>query len=97
MATYTEIAALRRNSILKDKVSVAVSVAAMDIRNEAESAPNHRARKRWADQAIVNPEGQAEAMLWAVLGNPSIQATGEASPDGDVQFVVNGLVDTFAQ
>jgi hypothetical protein len=97
MATYVEIAALRRSPVLKDKVSVAVSIAAIDIRNEAESAPNHRARKRWADQAMINPEGHADAMLWAVLGNPAIQSNGEASPDGDIQFVVNSLIDVFAQ
>jgi hypothetical protein len=97
MATYAQIAALRRNTTLKDKVSVAVAVAAQDVRNEAENTPNHRARRRWADMASVNPEAIAEQMMWAVLGNPTIQTNGEESPDSDVQFVVNGLVDVFAQ
>lgn len=97
MATFVQIAALRRSAVLKDKVSVAVAVAAMNIRNEAESTANHRARRRWAESALINPELAADSMLWAILGNPVIQDAGDDSTDSDVQFVVNSLIDVFAQ
>lgn len=96
MATYNQIFALKENAILREKVTVAVAKAAQDVMNEGEAAPDHEKRAIWAAGALREAEHMAEMMMWAVLGNAAIQAAGEAAPDGDVQYVVNGLINIFA-
>jgi hypothetical protein len=97
MATYLDIYNLRRmSSNLRNRVTVAVVKAAQDVLNEDAGTPNHAGRLRWAQTALQDAEGMAERLLWGVVGNAAIQANGEASADGDLQFVVNGLIDTFA-
>jgi hypothetical protein len=41
-------------------------------------------------------EATADQMLWAVCGNPTIQSSGDAASDSDIQYVVSNLVDFFA-
>lgn len=97
MATYIEIFNLRFESTnLRTRAVVAVAKAAQDILNEDPSTTNHTARIAWARQALQDTARTADAMLWGLVGNATIQANGEASPDGDIQFVINSLVDQFA-
>ena len=53
MATYNEIAALRNKTILKDKVAVAVSKAALAILAEDITTSNHKQRLAWAQRALT--------------------------------------------
>lgn len=59
--TYLEIFSLRFNSNdLKNRVSVAASIAANDILNEDPQTANHVARVAWARKALDNSLGIAE-------------------------------------
>lgn len=68
----------------------------MDVLNEDPGTANHVNRVIWAKDALVNAEAVAGRMFWGVLGNATIAAAGEAATDNDIQFVVNGLINTFA-
>lgn len=97
MATYEEIYNLReQGGQMLARVTVAITKAAEDIYNENVEADNHAARLLWAKTSMFAPKIMADQMLWAVLQNASIQANGNASTDSDIQFVVNGLVERFA-
>ena len=96
MATYAELFELRSNSSLKNKVTVAVIVAAEAIRalNPADTVP----RVAWAKAAFENPSGEAGRMLMAVLAmNKDVtvpQITGAS--DTAIQTQVDAAVDVFA-
>ena len=97
MATLLEIYQLRYQSAnIRDRVTAAVAKAAQDILAEDPGTENHAARLTWAKNALVNTASEAERFLWAVCGNATIQAAGEAATDNDIQYVVNGNINTFA-
>lgn len=96
MATYSEIYDLRNSHPLKHRTVVAVAKAAQDVLNEDPETANHAARAVWAHAALLNAEAKAKEMLWGVCGNATIQSSGINSTDGDIQYVVNGLINTFA-
>lgn len=97
MATLQEVYNLRYEATaLKSRVVAAVAKAAQDVLNEDPSTANHANRVLWAQDALRDAKGAGETMMWGVVGNATIQAAGEAATDGDIQFVVNGLIDTFA-
>jgi hypothetical protein len=81
---------------LKKKLTVAVAKVAQTVLEEPGSTPNHEARFRWAKQALMSPEGYAQMMFLAVLGNSQIQAAGNDAPDADVEWMVGTLVNIFA-
>ena len=95
MATLTDIYNLRGSGALKARVTAAIAKAAQDIINEAPDTASHAARLVWAKESLLHADDAAEKMMWAVVGNASIQATGEACTDNDVQFVVNSNVNQF--
>jgi hypothetical protein len=84
---------------LHKKVARAIDKAARDVQNESAETANHAERYVWACTVRVNPETIiAEAHKWilAILDNATVAAAGNEATDNDVQFVVNGLVDTMA-
>jgi hypothetical protein len=97
MATLLEIYSLRYESAtLRPRTVSAVVKAAQDILNEDPGTANHANRLIWAGEVLNDPKAKTEEMLWGVVSNATIQTGGDASSDNDIQFVVNGLVDTFA-
>jgi len=91
--TYIEIFQLRYNSgELKNRVAVAASIAANDITNEDPGTANHAARLAWANATLLNTQGVAEKAMWGICHNATIQASGDASTDADIQFTFNGLI-----
>ena len=100
MATLTELYALKNSSSLRNRVAVALAAAAEDVRNEALATANHAERFTWATQVVLGsdrgPEHEARRLMWMVLQNATVQTSGEASTDNDIQFVVNGLVSFAA-
>lgn len=97
MATYEQIWALRYNSEnLRRRTSVAVARAAFDVLNEPALTPNHVNRAQWAKAALRDAEAMTQRMFWGLVSNATIQASGEASSDGDIQFVINSLIDSVA-
>lgn len=78
------------------KAEVACFKAACDILNESGGTTNHANRLVWAHATLLDPAASAAEMKYSILQNATIQSAGDASTDNDVQFVVNGLIDSFA-
>lgn len=98
MATLSGIYDLRYNELgLRKRVVAAIAAASQDILNEDDTTSNHENRVIWARNSLNNAHNAAEEMMWGVVGNASIQTNGNSSSDNDIQFVVNSLIDTFAQ
>jgi len=99
---YTDIyaAATDEDSTLRKQVAVAIHRAAVDVVNESASTENHSDRLSWARKVLRSASGpttESGAWTWKVLENATIQANPAAATDNDVQFVINGLVDTMAE
>lgn len=102
MAAYPTIydAATDETSNLIKQVAVAMNNAATNVLNEDPGTENHNNRIAWA-RRIKEEEGAPIAFskrwVWSVLENPSIANAPISSPDNDVQFVVDALVNTMAR
>ncbi len=97
MATLLQIYNLHaEGDELKARVAAAIADAAQDVLNELSATDNHENRLVWAKDSLVNAEASAERMFWGVLGNATIQSSGNSATDGDIQYIVNGLINTFA-
>jgi len=84
---------------LHKKVARAIDKAARDVINESAATENHAKRFVWACNVRLSAENViAEAHRWIlpVLDNATVAAAGNTATDSDVQFVVNGLVNTMA-
>ena len=80
---------------VRQRVLVAVCVAAMNVFVEGDQTPNHAARVAWAQNAIGNPEAMARKMIWGVLCDPVIQGIGAGATDANIQTSVDALVSQF--
>ena len=98
MASYDEIRALFANDDLKNKIEVAVIVAAEEIRSEDAGTANHTNRVLWAKGAFNDPRGCASKMLMAVLAANKALATSQiiAASDEAIQANVNAAINVFA-
>lgn len=98
MATYAELLSISENSTLKNKIRVAVIVAAEAVRTEVNTTPNHANRLIWAKSVFQHPNGEADRMLWAVLAQNKDLTTAQitSATDAQVQTAVNNAVDVFA-
>jgi len=101
MSDYTTSYAIRYSTPhLLQQTEVAVVTAAVSIQNEDPGTPDHANRFRWANWAIPNSSVAYAPFSWPVANNPSIvqkvteDPSGQSVPDSDVQFVVNGYVET---
>lgn len=98
MATYSELYNLKSNSLLHNKVEVAIAVAAQAIHNEATNVTNHANRAIWAKQALENPMSKVQEMTWAILVANADAPTASilGASDAAVQSAVNNIVNLFA-
>jgi hypothetical protein len=85
----------------QQQVIAALMLAASQIQAEDPGTANHDQRIRWAQYVYEGPARVAELMLTDAVQNTTLQGEYAASsdktcPDGDVQFVVNSLVDKYA-
>ena len=98
MADYEELYSLWHESDLKNRVMVAVIVAAQTIQEEALATENHANRLLWSQQAFENPVAVANPIYRVILAvNKSL--TQEAilgASDTSIQTAVDAAVDTFA-
>lgn len=98
MATYAELLTASENATLRNKIRVAVVVAAEVVRTENAQTANHTARLAWAKRVFEAPAVEADRMMWAVLAQNRAatlaQITGAA--DDTVQTAVNAAIDVFA-
>ena len=98
MATYSELYGLWNESGLKNRVTVAVIVAAETVQGEDAGTPNHASRLLWASVSLRNPAQAANAMFRLVLA-ANKDATIEAilgATDIAIQSAVDDAVDLFA-
>lgn len=97
MATYAELLTAAGNAGLRDKVKVAVIVAAALVRAEDPNTPDHGARLHWAKRAFADPDAESTRMLWALLAefrdSPVAAITG--ATDAQVQTAVSNAVALF--
>ena len=97
MATLQEVYNLRYEATgLRSRVTAAIAKAAQDVLNEDPGTTNHAERVVWANEALADTITWTQRMMWAVVGNATIQTNGESSSDVEVQNAVNGSIDTFA-
>lgn len=98
MATYTELRGLINDPTLKDKISVALLIAAETIRTEDQQTTNHANRVKWAKKVLQDPDGNADDMLRALLAqNASLTvAQIQGVTDANLQTAVNNAVNLFA-
>lgn len=98
MATYAELLTASENEALRQKIRVAVVIAAETVRTESAATTNHALRLAWAKDVYQNPDNHVRQMIWAVLaqnkGATLGQITGAA--DATVQTAVDAAVDVFA-
>lgn len=87
---------LTENAEFKGRIAAAVAKAAYDILNEDAGTTYHAERVVWAKEAMSDPYGVADVIVWTVVQNATIQGSGINSTDNDIQFVVNSNVNNFA-
>jgi hypothetical protein len=85
-----------RHSDLRTRTQIAICNAAYNVLNEDPGTPNHANRILWTNDTLAWPERMMSLEMSMLVQNPTIQAEGDNAADGDIQFVVNGLVDYFA-
>jgi hypothetical protein len=94
---YLEVFAYIANSpTLLSRSEVAIATAAVQVLAEATSVTNHLARAAWASKALEDRRGMARKMAWGIMANTTLQVSGDAMLDSDLQFTVNSLVDAFS-
>jgi hypothetical protein len=101
MATYAELLTIATGptgDALRNRIRVAVVVAADVVRAEIGTTPNHANRMAWARLVLQNPDTEAMRMMWAVLAQnrafTAAQITG--ADDAAVQTAVNNAIDLLA-
>lgn len=96
--------AAARDEVFSARVAMILMKIALDVANEAPTAPNHANRVALAYRHL-KAEVNARAVAAAVIAsNATIQATidstpaerGANVPDGDLEFVLAGLFDHLA-
>ena len=98
MATYTELFDLRSNSDLRNRVAVALIIAAETVRGEDGGTTNHANRLIWAKQVFEGGLAQANQMLAAVLAANASSTVSQitSATDAAIQTNVDAVVDVFA-
>jgi len=98
MAAYSDLYQLFANSSLRNKIRVAVIVAAESIRNEDAATDNHANRLVWAAATFASPNAAADKMLMALLASNKDEETSAilGATDSVIQTLVDAAVDIFA-
>jgi len=98
MATYAELYSLRNDSALRNRVRVAVIVAADTIRTEDGGTANHTNRVIWAAAVFAAPTTEADRMFMAILAanKDATVAQIQSATDAAIQTKVDAAVDLFA-
>lgn len=98
MATYKELYSLWHESDLKNKVAVAVVVAAETIQDEVDTTPNHANRLVWAREALESTTSKTDPMYRIILAENKDMTVAQilGASDTAIQNAVNGAVDLFA-
>lgn len=98
MADYDKLYDLWYESSLKNRVTVAVVIAAQAVQNEDSATANHAARLLWSRQAFENPVAAANPIYRVILAvNRDLdQEAILGASDSNIQAAVDDAVNTFA-
>lgn len=97
MATYLELYNLRGNVDLRQKVEVALTVAADTIRSETASTNGHALRITWAQGVLGGTLGESEKALRMLLAAnrggtvSNIQGASDSAIQSNVDDIINIL------
>ncbi len=102
MATFSDLAAIAKDTNFQSRVSYAMMVAANNVYAEAGNVTGHPARVAFSRQVFCGSINIFYCCLM-VLTNSTIAAEAVlattpafAVPDGDIQFAVNSLWNAFS-
>lgn len=91
--TYEETFALTKDLAFRGRVSVACTKFASYIADEQPNVPAHPTRYKWSMTTLINPEGATAQVIPTVVWDASVQASGAAVTDAELQ----GAVETAVQ
>ena len=95
MSDYTNYVDIWTSDALKKQILFAcLKTANYILTTEPNNAPNHSARVNWAKTVIFDPYEAAQKISVAVICNGDVQSGNPT--DATVQYVVDLMVDTFA-
>lgn len=92
---YVDQYALAVDAVFRQKVQVAVTIAARDVQGEpigSRTATHQAKRQQLARSIILSPTQYTERFAWMVAANPSVNP----AVDSDIQFTVNSVFDDVA-
>lgn len=98
MAAYSDLRNLFDDSDLRNKIAVAVVIAAETIRTDVAPPANQTDRMAWAKRAFKNPQEVANEMLPALIAQNQDLAVSaiKGASDTAIQTAVDSAVDVFA-
>lgn len=98
MATYKELYDLASNSELKNRVTIACTLAAYAINGEDAGTANHANRLIWAARVFANPTAEAERMYPVILAANSAATVAQitGASDANILTAVQGVINLFA-
>ena len=97
MATYLELYTLRGNPDLRQKIEVALTIAADTIRSEGAGVNGHPLRIAWAKQVLNGLQGESEKALRMLLAvnrganTTQIQGASDSAIQSNVDSIINIL------
>ena len=98
MASYTELYTILSDRTLKNKVLIAVIVAADTVRGEDAGTTNHADRLIWANAAFSAPHVEAEKAMMALLAanNTATLSNIISATDAAIQANVDSVIDVLS-
>ena len=97
MATLAELDALIVGCpLLRQRFRAARLKAAWDVINESGATPSHTERLVWANKVVGDYEKDLDKEYRWACSNSTIQSSGAASTDNDINFVVAGFINAWS-
>lgn len=98
MATYQEIYTAWQDADLRNKLAVAIAVAAENVRTDPSPPANQANRLIWSRRALRDPFSFVDQMMWGVLAANKSASLAQilAASDVTIQTNVDALIDHFA-
>ncbi len=98
MATYSELFDLKNNSALKNRVIVAIIIAAEAVMADVSVPVNKRQRDAWAAAVFANPKSEADRMFWALIAANEAADVAQITGATDAAILANveAHIDLFA-
>lgn len=90
--TYEETYQLMRDQVFRGRVSVSCTKFATYIADEQPNVPAHPTRYKWSMATLANPDGATAQVMPTVVWDASVQASGAAVTDPELQSAVEVAV-----